>query len=110
MKILLVSQHYPPETARGGIGTQTWNKAHALVQLGHEVHVLSCSPDGRFSTKTTANGIRVSRIPSPGGERGREFPVYGEAAYWLGYTWSLLPELNRLIETVAPDLIDFPEY
>lgn len=110
MKILLVAQHYPPETARGGIGTQTWNKAHAFAELGHEVHVLSCSNDGHLSVRVTDAGITVYRIPSPGDERGREFPVYGDAAYWLGYTWNLLPELNRLMETVGPDVIDFPDY
>ena len=24
MNVCLVSQEYPPETARGGVGTQTW--------------------------------------------------------------------------------------
>ena len=35
MHICLVSHEYPPETADGGIGTQTWNKAHGLSRLGH---------------------------------------------------------------------------
>ena len=110
MKVLLASQHYPPETARGGIGTQTWNKAHALTALDHTVHVLSCATDGRAREQVTDAGIHVHRVPGPGAEEGHEFPVYGESAYWLGYTWGLLPELNRLIDTVQPDVIDFPEY
>ena len=33
MKLCLVSQEYPPETALGGIGSQTWNKARTLALL-----------------------------------------------------------------------------
>jgi glycosyltransferase involved in cell wall biosynthesis len=110
VNILLVSQHYPPDTARGGIGTQTWNKAHALARLGHTVHVLSCARGGRPAEDVTKAGIHVHRLPGPGSEEGREFPLYSEAAYWLAYTTGLLPKLNRLIETVELDVIDFPEY
>ena len=42
LNVCLVSQEYPPDTAVGGIGTQTWNKAQMLTKLGHKVHVLSC--------------------------------------------------------------------
>ena len=45
MRICLVSQEYPPETADGGIGYQTHAKAHGLARRGHEVHVISVSPD-----------------------------------------------------------------
>ena len=41
MKICLVSKEYPPETGFGGIGTYTYELAHGLTQLGHEVHVIS---------------------------------------------------------------------
>jgi len=34
MRILLVSQEYPPETAHGGIGSQTWTKAYELARRG----------------------------------------------------------------------------
>jgi hypothetical protein len=44
MRICLVSQEYPPETAKGGLGTQTYLKAHGLALLGHEVHVI-CKPN-----------------------------------------------------------------
>jgi glycosyltransferase involved in cell wall biosynthesis len=110
VNILLVSQHYPPDTARGGIGTQAWNKAHALARLGHMVHVLSCADGGRPAEDVTEAGIQVHRLPGPGSEEGREFPIYSEAAYWLAYSTGLLPELNRLIETAELDVIDFPEY
>jgi glycosyltransferase involved in cell wall biosynthesis len=107
MHICLVSQEYPPETARGGIGTQTWNKARALAGLGHIVQVLSCSaglgPDLR--TETDA-GITIHRMRPP----GVDFPVYQTPTYWLGYTWAVLAQLHRLMEVNRFDVIDFPEY
>src|SRR5207249_845436 len=107
MNICLVSQEYPPETARGGIGTQTWNKARALTRLGHTVHVLSCAsqrgPDLRTATD---DGVTVHRMQPP----GFEFPVYETPTYWLGYSWSVLRHLSRLMRTTPFDVIDFPEY
>jgi glycosyltransferase involved in cell wall biosynthesis len=107
MNICLVSQEYPPETARGGVGTQTWNKARALAALGHTVHVLSCAagpgPDDRTESD---GGVTVHRMQPP----GEEFPVYTTPAYWLGYSWLVLRRLHRLMGAVALDVIDFPEY
>ncbi len=111
MNICLVSQEYPPETARGGIGTQTWNKARSLARLGHFVHVLSCGagegPDLRTETE---NGITVHRMRPPGQECGEEFPVYNAPTYSLGYAWSVLRHLNKLMRITAFDVIDFAEY
>jgi glycosyltransferase involved in cell wall biosynthesis len=105
MKICLVSQQYPPETAQGGIGSQAWNKARSLTRLGHVVHVISCAA-AEHATITVIDGITVHRIRAP----GREFPVYNPATYWLGYTWAVLGEINRLLEKIKFDVIDFPEY
>jgi glycosyltransferase involved in cell wall biosynthesis len=107
MRICLVSQEYPPETARGGIGTQTWNKARALAGLGHTVHVLSSSAEAGPELRTQIEDtITVHRLQPP----GLEFPVYGAPAFWLGYSWAVLKALRRLEETVRYDLIDFAEY
>jgi len=111
MKICLVSEEYPPDTARGGIGTQTWNKAHWLARLGHTVHVLSSSKNPRADLKTeTADGITVHRMPPPGEEIGAEVPVYNSATYAIGYTWTVFRHLRGLARTVQFDVIDFPEY
>lgn len=111
MNVCLVSQHYPPDTAQGGIGTQTWNKSRALAALGHEVHVLACAagsgPD--LATEHQA-GVTVHRMQPPGQEPGREFPVYQQVTYSVGYTWSVLRHLSGLIEAASLDVIDFPEY
>jgi glycosyltransferase involved in cell wall biosynthesis len=108
MKICLVSQEYPPETAWGGIGTQTLGKAQCLTRLGHEVHVLSRSADAAAPDlrTETEDGIVVHRMQPP----GHEFPIYCRGTYLLGYTWFILRQLNRLMEQTAFDVIDFPEF
>src|SRR5438105_4174981 len=107
MKICLVSQEYPPETARGGIGTQTWNKARTLTRLGHQVHVVSSAESS--SSEVTVNvrdGITVHRIHTP--DHGVQ--VYGQACYWLGYSWEVFRYLRPLTAVAEFDVIDFAEY
>jgi hypothetical protein len=73
MKICLVSQEYPPETPWGGIGTQTWNKARALAERGHETHVLSRSAEEGADLRTELDhGVIVHRMKPP----GYQFPIY----------------------------------
>jgi len=114
MQICLVSQEYPPDTARGGIGTQTWNKARTLAALGHSVHVLSCLSPGAGGAGPGRGegpeGITVHRMRPPGEDPAHPIPLYDPAAYMLGYTWQVLDHLNRLSRLHAFDLVNFPEY
>src|SRR5262245_9758445 len=108
MKICLVSQGFPPETAHGGIGTQTWNKSRTLSRLGHDVHVLSCaagSSGPELQTKIV-DGVHVYRMQPP----GHEFEVNSPAAYAVGHSWNVLRHLRELSRTQPFDLINFPEY
>jgi len=111
LNICLVSQNYPPETAQGGIGTQTWNKARVLVGLGHSVHVLSSAngPDRAIRTRTD-DGVVVHRMGRPGEDPGLEFGIYHSHTFWVGYAWSVLRALRRLTQTTRFDVIDFAEY
>jgi len=90
MKICLVSQEYPPETAWGGVGTQTWVKARGLARLGHEVHVLSRAANQEAGLRSEmADGVTVHRMQPP----GFEFPIFGKPLYMLGYAWHVLGTL-----------------
>lgn len=107
MKICLVSQEYPPETAWGGVGTQTWVKARGLARLGHEVHVLACSADEAAGMRTERHdGVVIHRIQPP----GYEFPVYGKPLWMLGYTYRVVAALHDLMDAHAFDVFDFPEF
>ena len=105
MKICLVSQEYPPETGGGGIGTQTYLKAHGLAARGHEVHVVSVSWD-RQARIYRDGAATIHRIPEP--ELG--FPCYEQSTYWLAYSMSVAGKLNQLSRQIGFDIIQFPEY
>ncbi|HMP81821.1 MAG TPA: glycosyltransferase family 4 protein [Verrucomicrobiota bacterium] len=105
MKIALVSQEYPPETAKGGIGSQTFLKAHGLAALGHDVHVISRSPTGQ-QTERNDNGVRVTRVP------GFELrmTVHTEAADWLTYSTQVAAAVAAIHAKSPLDVVDFPEW
>ena len=107
MRICLVSQEYPPDTVRGGVGVQTWNKARWLARLGHEVHVLSCGAgSGERRSSNNEDSVTVHRMPPP----DRDVSVYETHTYWIGYAWSVLRHLHDLREQFFFDVIDFPDY
>ena len=103
MRIGLVSQEYPPETAKSGIGTQTYLKARGLVAMGYDVRVISRSlSDARI--ETTKNGIRVIRVPSTA------MPVYTEVADWVSYSQRVAEEIADQHAREPFDILDFPEW
>src|ERR1043165_2656059 len=103
MKIALVSQEYPPETAKGGIGTQTYVKAHGLAALGHTVFVISRSTDYERHEKTEGN-VTLIRIPG----MDASLPQMTDILHWITHSVVVAAELENLHERVALDIIDFP--
>ena len=81
MRLALVSQEYPPETGYGGIGSQTYLKAHGLASMGHEVYTISHSTDqARHEYK---DGI-VNLIRIPGLDE--RLSIHTEPVRWLTYS------------------------
>lgn len=105
MKVALVSQEYPPETARGGISSQTYTKAHGLAALGHQVFVISRSIT-REKCVSVSGGVKVIRIP--GFEK--QLPEMTEAVQWLSHSLLVAAEIEALHTEVNLDIIDFPEW
>jgi glycogen synthase len=105
MRVALVSQEYPPETAHGGIGSQTYLKAHGLASVGHDVHVVSHSTDGR-QREYVDGGVTVTRIP--GGDQ--RLPIYTEPARWLTYSAEVAATVAQLHARAPLDIVDFPEW
>ncbi|MDB5171476.1 MAG: glycosyltransferase family 1 protein [Phycisphaerales bacterium] len=105
MRLCLVSQEYPPETARGGIGSQTYLKAHHLAALGHRVHVVSRgSNDG---VRTYQDGsVHVTRVP--GFEQ--HLPIYTTEVDWLTYSTQVAAAVAAIHQEHRLDLVDFPEW
>jgi glycosyltransferase involved in cell wall biosynthesis len=105
MRIALVSQEYPPETARGGVGTQTYAKAHGLAGLGHEVWVISHSADQRRH-EYGDGPVRVIRISG----FDSRMPMHTLEAWWLAYSSAVAAALWELHKRSPIDLVDFPDY
>lgn len=105
MKICLVSQEYPPETGGGGIGTQTYLKAHGLSGRGHDVHVLSSSWDSQARCyqdgKAFIHRIAEPAVPGAG---------YETSTYWLAYSAAVAAKLHELDQQHRFEIIQFPEY
>lgn len=105
MRIALISQEYPPETAKGGLGTQTFVKAHGLARRGHEVYVISRSTNG--APRAYWDGpVHVTRIA------GFETSValYTEVADWITYSAQVNVALAARHAATPLDLVDFPEW
>jgi glycogen(starch) synthase len=105
MRIGLVSQEYPPETAKGGIGSQTFLKAHGLTELGHQVYVISRSPTGE-QTQHDDNGVCVTRVPG----FDSRMAVYAQAADWISYSAEIAAAVASLHKMAPLDVVDFPEW
>jgi 1,4-alpha-glucan branching enzyme len=105
MRIALVSQEYPPETAGGGLSTQTFMKAHGMARLGHDVHVISRTKE-KTSSESTDTGIRVTRIPG----LDARMAVYTEAADWLTYSTEVAAALAALHAKTPIEVVDFAEW
>jgi glycosyltransferase involved in cell wall biosynthesis len=105
MRICLVSQEYPPETADGGIGYQTHAKAHGLARKGHEVHVISMSPDHQ-QHEYRDELVQVLRIPGC----WHRLPICSPAVEWLTYSVEVAAAVAGLHSRSPLDLLEFPEY
>jgi len=105
LRIAFVSQEYPPETAKGGLGTQTFLKAHGMAARGHEVHVISQTA-GAVQTHSLDAKVHVIRTP---GFYSR-MPIWTEAAGWLTYSAEVAAVIAELHSRTPLDLIDFPEW
>ena len=105
MRILLVSQEYPPETGWGGIGTYLGLHAPALGAAGHEVHVLSVVR-GQESRDCERDGVVVHRRPLTGHVRG---PGRIAQQTWgrLELAWAVRRQLRSMPQV---DVIESPEW
>lgn len=105
MKIVLVCQEYFPETARGGIGTQTFAKAKGLSALGHGVYVISRSLDSKRHEKEEDGIINICIA-------GIEDKIteMTDIVQWITYSTQVAAEIESLHTKENIDIIDFPEW
>jgi glycosyltransferase involved in cell wall biosynthesis len=102
MKILFVSIEYPPETP-DGIGSYVAEIGPALVERGHEVHVLSCLP-GQSARDCVDRGVHVHRRSESGFTTARA----PKATERLRHALACRLEAGRL--GVAFDVVEAPDW
>ncbi len=105
MRLALVSQEYPPETAHGGIGTQTYVRAHGLSALGHDVHVISHSTNHE-RREYHDGAVQVTRIPG----FDDRLPITAEPVRWLTYSAQVAVAVSALHAQAPLDVVVFPEW
>ncbi len=105
MRIALVSQEYPPETAHGGIGTQNHAKAHGLATRGHQMHVISHSTDEQRQ-EYSDGPVHVTRIPG----FDKHLPLATEEARWITYSTQVAAAVATLHALHPLDLVEFADW
>jgi glycosyltransferase involved in cell wall biosynthesis len=105
MIIAFVSQEYPRGGQHGGIGSQSYMKAHGMSARGHQVHVVTHSEDSN-EHRTYESGVHVLRIPN----LDRRLPIITEPVRWLSYSTCVADAVARLSADVQLDIIDFAEW
>ncbi len=103
LKICLVSQEYPPGPSVGGIGTQTYMKAHGLAEAGHEVYVITRGTDNNRHIYNEGTVV-VTRLPT------NRMPTYTDIADWITHSGMVASELIRQHEIHQFDIVEIPEW
>lgn len=111
MRVLLVSQEFPPETGWGGIGTYAGIIAPALADAGAEVHVLSVVRHQQASDRIGQHGVHVHRRPlrrPPGAGQLARLPETWDR---LSLAWAVAREVRRLQAAgLYFDVMECPEW
>jgi glycogen synthase len=96
MKIVILSREYPPDTAWGGLAIVYHSLACALVQRGHEVHVI-CQAMGK-SRESVEDGVFVYRV----GTNSKRYNAASRVNYSL-YAWL---KLRSIINSRKIDIVE----
>jgi len=107
MKVLLVSQEYPPETGWGGIGTYAGIVAPALARAGAEVDVLSVV-HRQARSRSVIDGVTIHRAPLRRPRGVGRLSRLPDAWKRLSLAVAVEREHRRL--DLDPDVVECPEW
>lgn len=102
----LLSAHYPPRSTEG-IARHTELVARGLVELGHEVHVVTL---GDRPSVVRQDGALVHSVPFEPAERYQElrFAGYQDLWHWLRWSHAAALEIRALAEEHGVQIVDSP--
>src|SRR4051794_9383844 len=93
LHICFISQEYPPDTGWGGIGSYTYEMAHALTQMGHRVTVIARAIGPECVTNDA--GVQIHRLqPAPQWDRWKGFWRLNRV--WPGFAWAAMIRLKHI--------------
>jgi glycosyltransferase involved in cell wall biosynthesis len=106
LHICFVSQEYPPDTGWGGIGSYTYDMAHALVAAGHRITVIARAVAEERSTED--RGVQVHRVqPAPCWNRMRV--LWRMNGVWPGFAWAAMRRLRSIHRRDPVDIVEAGE-
>jgi glycosyltransferase involved in cell wall biosynthesis len=106
MHICYISQEYPPETGWGGIGSYTYEMAHALARSGHRVTVISRAVDEE--SISTNNGVEVHRVSAS--PRWDSVPALWRLnRIWPGFAWAAMLKIRSINRRHPIDIVEAAE-
>lgn len=104
--ICFISQEYPPDTGWGGVGSYTYEMAHAVVQAGYRVTVIARAIEQ--AGVTDDDGVEVHRVlPAP--DWGRFPGLWRFNRIWPGFAWSAMVRLRQIHSRFPIDVVESPE-
>lgn len=103
LSILFITYEYPPETGGGGIGTEYYELANTLANLGHNIWVISHTNNEENYIKE--NNVNIIRIQSYKNFHKRKKGVNKEQFR----SWAVVKKMLQLLEHQQFDIIEFPE-
>jgi len=119
MRLLYISNEYPPETGFGGIATYTHSIAHSMAARGHDVHVV-CRSAADTPNDSIDNAVHIHRIsagtyPLPQTEifyplRSLCRMLIPHSLVRLAWSKEAFITYKRLVqESGSFDIVEFPE-
>ena len=106
MHICYISQEYPPETGWGGIGSYTYEMAHALAQSGHRVTIISRALNSESVTNDA--GVEVHRV-LPGPKLDSVPMLWRLNRRWPGFAWAAMLKVRRIHRENPIDIVEAAE-
>lgn len=100
MKLAFYTPNYPGITQEGGIGSYTKSLAHALVKLGHTVHIVT---PGTGATSTDG-AVQVHQVHL------RHVPLVDRLMPGFGYCWHLGRKLAEIVKAYDIDIVELPNW
>ncbi len=96
MKILLISDSFPPDSS-GGAGRIVYNLFNGLQQAGHEAFVLTTTQDKNNIKNTNKNIFKIFV---------KDYNVRWKS-YKSLYNFKALKQIKKIISEIQPDIIHF---